>query len=447
MPGAFLWTGARLWVRYLREAGLGPGDRVVLALPPGPGFLYVLIAALCEELTVAPLPVASGTVVGPETLSARMEDLDARLVIHAPDDDVSGRAGFAPTDPDGLPPAGTPRPRESRLAPTPDLRLLLRTSGTTATPRWMALDDRNLWSVLNSHRPALGYDAEARVLSHLPWAHAFGLVLELLPALLDGVEIIRDPGGGRDVARLLDFGLRHEATHLSTVPLTIRRLARTAGGGDFLRGLRGGIVGGAPATFDVARILSATRLRPGYGQTEASPGIMLGDPGDWRPFALGRPLGCRVRVAPDGELEFDGENLARGTFDREGLIPFPRGFFATGDLVAEHAGEYRFLGRKGAAFKLNHGRFIHPEPLEDLLRRELPGIREAMLHCDDGEHVRLWIALREGGVAPGHSVLETLTGLRIAEVAIRPADDFVYSNKGALDRTATHRRITSPVAS
>ena len=154
----------------------------------------------------------------------------------------------------------------------------------------MALSDANLHAVLSSHLPLLGLEG-ARVLSILPWTHAFGLIIDLLPALLAGGVVVRDPAGGRDPRSMADLLRRERITHLSGVPLAYRRLVEYTGDDSLLRQLRGGVVGGAAVTPSLAELLAGTHLRVGYGLTEASPGLSLGRPGEWVPYALGLPVG------------------------------------------------------------------------------------------------------------------------------------------------------------
>ena len=55
IPGASLWSGARLWVGAFRELGLGPGDGVALALPICPAQVMATIAAWWQGMTVCPV--------------------------------------------------------------------------------------------------------------------------------------------------------------------------------------------------------------------------------------------------------------------------------------------------------------------------------------------------------------------------------------------------------
>ncbi len=294
-----LREGARLWGQAFGDAGVNAGDRVVLSVRPGPAFLSVLAAALRLRLTLAIVPVGSD-------LDAELERFDARVSVG----EGAGSAVWSP-GPHGGPPGDPPRARPAIGLPTPDARLILATSGTTGSPRWVVLSDGNLRAVLSGHLPRLGLEG-ASVLSVLPWTHAFGLIIDLLPAILAGATVFRDPEGGRDPRVTADLILRHRITHFSAVPLAYHRLADHSGDGALLRQLRGGVVGGAPVTPSLAGLLAPTRLRVGYGLTEASPGLALGDPGSWVPYSLGKPLGCQVRLTPGGCLQFRGPNACLG---------------------------------------------------------------------------------------------------------------------------------------
>ncbi|MDZ7630557.1 MAG: hypothetical protein U5K74_04150, partial [Gemmatimonadaceae bacterium] len=80
-------------------------------------------------------------------------------------------------------PPGAPMQPRTAGSRTETIAFLLRTSGTSAQPRWVALSDRSVVATLQSHLPHLGIDG-AGTLCLLPWHHAFGLVLGLLPGLL-----------------------------------------------------------------------------------------------------------------------------------------------------------------------------------------------------------------------------------------------------------------------
>lgn len=435
-PAGSLWTGARQWTDAFRETSLRAGDRIVIALPPSVAFVQVLVAALWEGFTVAVAPPS-------EDIEELCAALDARAAV-APE---AGSLCWTPdtyvgpaSEPEGL--------RAPENAPTPAVRFLLRTSGTTQLARWIALSDRNLLSVLASHLPHRTL-YRARALSVLPWSHVFGLVLDLLSALLSGSEIIRDPMGGRDPASIVALGEAWSATHLSAVPLTIQRLLETEEGPEFLRGLHGGIVGGAPVAGPLAERLAKTQLRAGYGQTEAAPGIALGPPGVWAPHYLGRPVGCRVDVADDGELLFEGPNACVGVWRRyEGLERLdPDRTVHTGDCVRREGEDLFFEGRTDSAFKLSNGRLVRAGVWEARLKRTFPVLHDALLFAPTGEDVAVALCVEDStserpSEADVRDVLGSLSGRLIGCVRVAP-DDWVQRSKGTVDREEMTRRLRS----
>lgn len=442
ITAATVWTGSRIWTHAFREAGLSAGDRFVLALPPSHAFLQALVAALWEGLTVAVLPPS-------DDVAAAMATLDARAAA-APTGDAADGV-FVAVNCEG--PRPVPVTTRAACHPaTPDVRFLLRTSGSTRAGgggRWVALTDAGVWSVLDSHRRPLALKQEdSRLLSVLPWHHAFGLVIELLPALLAGAEVQRDGRGGRDPDALLALAREQGTTHLNVVPLTLRRLLAVEGGARFLRSLEGGVVGGAAVDAELAEFLRSTRLRVGYGQTEASPGITLGEPGEFpRGGYLGRPLGCETRVDECGVLHFCGANACAGFWDAEiGLTRLPAdGWRDTGDLVeAAPDGGLFFRGRSDDAFKLSNGRRVEAGRWEALLRDAFPELTEALLFSPDGEVLEACVAVRAGRPAPETAVVRDALGAlggRLCAVRVLPAEAWARTPKGTVHRPAMLERL------
>ncbi|WP_332314580.1 class I adenylate-forming enzyme family protein [Salinibacter sp.] len=438
-PAGSLWTGARRWTESFRGASLRKGDRLVVALPPSTAFVQVLVAALWEGLTIA---LASPD----ENIEQLCSALDARAAV-AP----SSGASRWTADPYAGPASTPDALRPTKTSPTPDVRILVRTSGTTQMARWIALSDRNVLSVLASHLPHLTL-RRARVLSVLPWTHAFGLVLDLLPALLAGAEMIRDPDGGRDPASLTALGEAWSATHLSAVPLTIQRLLETERGPALLRRLHGGIVGGAPVAGPLADRLAETRLRAGYGQTEAAPGITLGPPGQWAAHYLGRPLGCEATVADDGELLFEGPNACIGTWRRhEGLNrQDPTRTVPTGDLVRRDGDGLFFEGRKDTAFKLSNGRLVRAGAWEGRLKSQFPSLHDALLFTPAGDGISVALCIDPcGAKGPSERAIREVLGSlaeRLVDCVRVAPENWVQRAKGTVDRAEMTRRLRASEA-
>jgi acyl-CoA synthetase (AMP-forming)/AMP-acid ligase II len=115
-------------------------------------------------------------------------------------------------------------PRTVQLPRSPEARFLLRTSGTAGERKWIALSDANLFAVLRSHLPVLGLNVRHRMLSTLPWSHAFGLVLEFLAAVCVGASLVRcsEPRDPDEHVRLLR---ECKLDWWNAVPAMVRRFA------------------------------------------------------------------------------------------------------------------------------------------------------------------------------------------------------------------------------
>jgi len=428
IPAASVWTGARVWTSCLRDLGVGAGDRVVLALEPSPAMLMAFVACLWEGATVAMAPAGA-------EVDALAEQLDARAVIAR-----NGRWSITP-DHDGGPQAPD-QLRAAVHAPTPEARLLMRTSGTTGTGRWVALSDQNVLSVVDAHSPALG-PRGGTVLSVLPWHHAFGLVIDLLPALFSGASVVRDDAGGRDADRVVELCARWGVTSLATVPLTAERLLDVRGGGRLLGTLLGGVVGGAPVTARLAAALRGTNLRVGYGLTEAAPGVCVGNRGEFTPGFIGRPLRCEARADGEGVLHVRGENVCLGYWNENGLELAEAGrWLRTGDIV-EPAGPggadagWRFLGRADDSFKLDNGRFVEASRLEQAILAAVPWAGEAALRTPEGRTLEVVLVGDDNLSRADHAAVRVaLGGLggRLKSVRRLPATAAPRTGKGALDR-------------
>jgi long-subunit acyl-CoA synthetase (AMP-forming) len=429
-PGATLWSTARIWVERFRRLGLRSGDRVVLALPASRAHVCVTIAAWWEGLTLC--PVAPGV-----ELEHALDALDARVCVSdrdAPHCLVVGEDRCPITDP------AAREPMHERSA---GIALIMGTSGTTSRGgRRIALSYGNVLAQLTSHADALGHDVNSVALSVLPWHHSFGLLVDVWPVLLSGGWVVAAPEAARDPGATLRAAALHHATHLCLVPLQAARLLAEPAGADALRKLAGGVVGGARVGADLALALADTRLRAGYGQTEASPGITLGEPGEWCAGAIGRPIGC-VTAIVDGTLRVRGPNVCAGLWDRGLRALTPGRWLDTRDRVrADGRGGYVFLGRSDDSFKLSNGRLIDAPALEARVRLAIaPGADAVLLPDGDGVCVAIIGCAR----IDERSVLDALgeTRLVVNRIAHLADTHEVRSHKGDPDRDAIARRLAT----
>ncbi len=419
-----LHHGADDWSRALRRAGVTRGDRIVCALPNGAAFAQLLVAALADGVTLAPAPPS-------EDVVPLMESLDARMAVAM----ASTNRHVAVPSRTGGPPGGPIHPRAS-AARSDSIAFLLRSSGSTATPRWSAISERAVLSVLHSHLPYLEMDGSVS-LSILPWHHAFGLILGLLPALLRSRRIVTTSESARDVAVLIALAQAQGVTQMSMVPLVAERLAAQQAGRELLTTLRGGLVGGAPFDAALAAVLCESRLRVGYGQTEAGPGIMLGQPGEFAAGFIGRPVGCEVRIDADGVLAFRGDNASDGYWEHGSLGALDQDrWHRTGDLVTCTDGAYTFIGRASLSFKLSNGTVVDAPRIEAALRAHLPRISHVVLAPHDGGSLAVLYSTHDALPLDAAEVRQLLGGLRayLKRLVCVSVDAWVRSAKGEIDR-------------
>ncbi|WP_240930402.1 AMP-binding protein [Isoptericola sp. BMS4] len=283
-------------------------------------------------------------------------------------------------------PAVVPLPRTSSAPLPDDAALVVRTSGSTGTPREVALGAGALTASAHATHARLG--GPGRWVLTLPATHVAGAQVVVRSVLAGTPLTAADPDARftpDGLAGLLDPVLRaagDEPVYLSLVPTQLHRLVAAADDGA-PRGLRtlarcaGVLLGGAatpPRLLDRARDAGVAVVTT-YGMSETAGGCVYD----------GVPLrGVRVRLtAPDGSgvgvVELAGPTLALGYVGDPAATAgaFPRDddgtrWFRTSDLGAWSDGALRVLGRADDVV-VTGGENVAPAPVEGLLGEVLGG--------------------------------------------------------------------------
>ncbi|HEV7472799.1 MAG TPA: long-chain fatty acid--CoA ligase [Pyrinomonadaceae bacterium] len=311
----------------------------------------------------------------------------------------------------------------AHLIKADDLATIIYTSGTTGEPKGVMLTHANLASNLIDSSGHLAFARDDSALSVLPLSHVlervamymylyhgmavyFGESLEAIgqnlrevkPTIFVGVPRIFEKIFARVKEKSAEKGKLNVAflnwavevgkqwARLSTrhkpVPALLELKRRLADKLIFsrLRNALGGrirllISGGAalPEELALTYIGAGLPIVQGYGLTETSPVITAGVMEDNRVGTVGRTIrNVEVRIASDGEIETRGPNVMQGYYNKpeETRAVFTAdGWFKTGDIGAiDEDGFLRITDRKKELFKTSGGKYIAPQPIEQLIK-------------------------------------------------------------------------------
>jgi acyl-CoA synthetase (AMP-forming)/AMP-acid ligase II len=423
--GGRRWTYSELWADTgrlasgLAQAGVEPGDAVVLQLFNSPEFVLSWLAVQRLGAIAAPInfrlsPGEVAHVLDDSRPSAFLYDASLQGVAqdaltradHVPglvaevgsEDPPAGVIGFG-----GLaqPGAGIPPP----APPEPfvyDETTRLYTSGTTGMPKGVSLS--SLVDVLSAHDVIMHFplSPEDRTLNMTPWFHRGGLYSGgPNPVLYVGAEAVSLRAF--DPATVLDWVQAHGLTYLIGAPTNLAMLAaeQTRVPRD-LSSLRGIVTMGAPLEREAClryQELLTPRIFNGYGTTEAFWNTFL-RPSDLPAHAGSAGRACTdddvavVRIYEDRRADPDdhaaqdgaevGEVIVRSVKSGyayvnqpdEQAARFHDGWLYIGDLATWDADEYvTIVGRRDDMI-LSGGENVHPTQVEAVLA-EHPGVADA----------------------------------------------------------------------
>ncbi len=368
---------------WMTERGVGPGDRVALALKPGLAFAEALHACLLLGAVAVPIDVR---LHAPERTALRV---GTRLTVDNPCwEGAHGPAGGSPQMPGDA--------RHDLDAPA----VVVHTSGTTSAPRPVVLTYGNLlWSALGSS-VALGVDLQERWLCALPVAHVGGLSVLVRSAIYATTAIVHEHF---ETDRVLHSLRTEQITMVSVVATTLRRLLDA--GLERPPALRCALAGGGPvppALLGRARDAGVPVCQT-YGLTEScsqAATTPLAARDDSAPSA-GPPLFCtRAAISPAGEILLRGPTVAPGALGEDGWLH-------TGDLGhLDELGRLHVTGRAADTI-ISGGENVAPAEVEAVLEAH-PDVAEAAVvaHADLrwGEAVTA-IVVPRGDARPGSETL------------------------------------------
>ncbi|MGY1715641.1 AMP-binding protein [Geodermatophilus sp. SYSU D01106] len=409
---------------WLRERGVGRGDRVVLML----GNQVELWEAMLAVMKLGAVIMPTTTALGPDDLADRIGRGGARhVVVNAVDaakfDAVPGDYGrIAVGDaPSGWAPyadsAGAPDAPLGHPGTEPgDPLLLYFTSGTTSRPKlvehtqvsypvghlstmyWLGLRPGDVH--LNISSP--GWAKHAWSCFFAPWA---------AEATVDLFNYTRF-----DAARVLGHVRGTGVTTFCAPPTVWRMLiqADLSGGPGALREV---VAAGEPLNPEVIEQVRrhwGLTLRDGYGQTETTASVANAPGAEVRPGSMGRPLPGVPVVLVDpltGQQGSEGEICLDLSQRPVGLMTgyqgdperaaeaMAGGYYHTGDVATRDADGYiTYVGRTDDVFKASDYK-ISPFELESVLIEHPAVVEAAVVPVPDP--VRLAVPKAYVTLAPG----------------------------------------------
>ena len=356
-------------------------------------------------------------------------DVDTWNLLYAADEQTSADYGemdalFAAKWPDGYGPGDVVFPTDN----WDNLSTINYTSGSTGDPKGVMLIYRNFSSIVDySQRHVPAGD---KMVSMLPMAHMYGLVIEFIYPLCNGTAIYW-LGKAPTPATLLKAFADVKPYLLITVPLVMEKiykskikptldkpavkfLLKVPGVNQIIyKKVKDGLVqafggnvqefimGGAALNPEVERVFRKIKFPylVGYGMTEACPLLAYEHWTKYVPGSCGKAVDCAtVRIDSEdpehiaGEIQAKGENITIGYFknpEASANAFTEDGFLRTGDLgIMDKDGNIFIKGRSKSMILTANGQNVYPEELEAIVNNQ-PCVAESVVVDRAGKIVAL----------------------------------------------------------
>ncbi|KUF11629.1 class I adenylate-forming enzyme family protein [Pseudoponticoccus marisrubri] len=389
--GAQRWSYGRLIAAVrgtatgLLQAGLGPGDILLMRLGNSVDFPIAYLGAIAAGI----VPVPTSSQLTAREVAAMIDDLAPRAILQAPgvacpETDLPVFGPDTYTSWRDLPPAEFAMGDPDRLA------YIVYTSGTSGTPRAVMHAHRAIWARQMMMQGWYGLTEDDRLLHAGAFNWTFTLGTGLMDPWTRGATALI-PEAGTDPAQLPLLMKRNDATLFAAAPGVYRQVLKFPV--PPMPRLRHGLAAGeklSPSIRAAWEAATGTPVHEAYGLSECSTFISAAPDAPARPETLGRPQpGRRIALVDTG-----GRPVARGDEgviavhrDDPGLMLGYRGapeataqkyrgdWFLTGDRARmEPDGQVTYLGRDDDM--MNAGGYrVSPLEVEAALA-DLPGVTE-----------------------------------------------------------------------
>ena len=419
----------------LVRLGLQPGDRVVVMLPNCPQVMQSYGGILRVGAVIVPVIF----LLGEAEIAHIVADSEARVVITSSDmvGKIEKQIGVLPNlrhvllvdggGQGGLRSFEEETSGESdRFEAVPrgdgDLAALLYTSGTTGTPKGVALSHANLESNARASASLFELDRERWSVGVLPLSHSYGLTVMNAGHILGSRSALLRWFNPEEVLKTIQ---EFRAEAMSGVPTMFVYLLNYPGASAYdTSTMRLWGSGAAPLPVEIVEPFERRfggKLLEGYGLTEASPVVSAHRLSGVRKLgSVGQPIpGVTVSIRDDddralptdevGEVCVQGPNVMLGYYrnPQETAKTIRGGWLRTGDLGRLDADNYLYIVERKKDLIIRGGFNIYPRDVEEALYA-FPAVAEAaVIGLPDtlmGEEVVAFVVLKPGQAATADEV-------------------------------------------
>jgi long-chain acyl-CoA synthetase len=419
----------------LVRLGVQPGDRVVVMLPNCPQVMQSYGGILRVGAVIVPVIF----LLGEAEVAHIVADSEAKVVITSSDmvGKIEKQIGVLPNlrhvllvdggGQSGLRSFEEETDGESdRFEAVPrgdgDLAVILYTSGTTGTPKGVALSHANLESNARASASLFELDRERWGVGVLPLSHSYGLTVMNAGHILGTRSALLRWFNPEEVLRTIQ---EFRAEAMSGVPTMFVYLLNYPGASAYdTSTMRVWGSGAAPLPVEVVEPFERRfggKLLEGYGLTEASPVVAAHRLSGVRKLgSVGQPIpGVTVSIRDDddralpvdevGEVCVQGPNVMVGYYrnPEETAKTIRGGWLRTGDMGRLDADNYLCIVERKKDLIIRGGFNIYPRDVEEALYA-FPGVAEAaVIGLPDtlmGEEVVAFVVLKPGQAATADEV-------------------------------------------
>ncbi len=332
-----------------------------------------------------------------------------------------------------------------------DLATIVYTSGTTGTPKGVALTHTQVMSEISDTFPLLGATPDDVFLTFLPYSHILGRIeswghwyIGFEMAFAESIEALKDnlkeinPTILMAVPRIFEKIYSAVMTQVNSqlwikiafeqaqnfkkyyseknknskksgslfddVGLYFSNMLMSKVKNIFGNRFRFSVCGGASLNKDIAEFFyhSGVLILEGYGLSETTAAVTVNRPYDYEFGTVGKPIGdVQIRLADDGELFIRSKKVMQSYYrnpEETEKVLSSDGWFATGDIAQWTAkGQIKIIDRKKDLIKTSGGKYIVPQKLQALIQTS-PMVSHAHIHGEKRKYAVALITLNKEAV-------------------------------------------------